>query len=226
LAVVRHACAEPLTAVFSAVSDYDYRGVSQTAERPAAQLDTTLEASHVRLDIFLSNVDFGAGGGHGFYGSKHTELAYTADVFWGGEEQTQYDAGVSYYSYPGWMRNIGYAEAFLTLSRNSCSIAAHYTPNYDNLEPRLSAYYLETQCNVPTEIWGLHLLGHLGESWGPYWSATNNGPYGDYFFGLSRKIGKTDVSARIVGTFGYEMKGRDIPFTGEARVVVSLSVAL
>lgn len=226
LAAIPNARAEPLAAVISAVSDYDYRGVSQTAEKSAVQLDTTLEASHARLDIFLSNVDFGEGSGRGFYGPRHTELAYTADAFWGSEERLEYDAGVSYYSYPGWRRNIGYAETFLTISHNPCSVAAHYAPDYDNLAPHLAAYYVETACNIPTHVWALHVLTHLGESWGPYWRATNNRPYEDGYLGLSKTVGRIEVTARIVGTVGYEIKGRNIPLTGGTRLVVSLSVTL
>jgi uncharacterized protein (TIGR02001 family) len=213
-------------ATITGTSDYDYRGLSQTAGLAALQLDISYTVPHIRADVFTSNVDFGDGSGARFFGRRHTEIAYTADVFGGSDESLEYDAGLSYYTYPGWEPNISYPEAYMTLSHRWVSGSFHYTWAYDNLRPRLPAYYLELNVACPVGGWGTTLTLHGGKSWGDYWTTLYQAAYEDYAIGLSQKVKGIDFALRVVGTHGYAVTGHGEPFAGNRRVIASASLML
>jgi uncharacterized protein (TIGR02001 family) len=217
---------KPWAAVVTVTSDYDYRGLSQTAESAAVQMDPSYTFRHMRADIFLSNVNFGEGSGSAFFGKRHTEIAYTLDFYGGTNDSLLYDIGISYFTYPGWNPNVSYPEAYITLSRKWLSTSIHYTWAYDNLRPRLPAYYAELNVTYPTGIWATNLILHAGGNWGDYWTVAYQGAYEDYAVGLAKSIAGIDLSLRFVGTRGYSVVAHGEPFSGERRIIASASIDL
>jgi uncharacterized protein (TIGR02001 family) len=121
-----------LTATPGLSTDYLFRGISQTRNRPAAQL--TLEAAHdsgFYAGAFASNVAFAG-----------TNARQELDLLAGYRFEALgigWDVGAIYYTYPGYDRPAGaqeidYAEAVLKASRVVGDVtlmgAAYATPNY------------------------------------------------------------------------------------------------
>src|SRR5512145_662138 len=83
-----------LSGTVTAVSDYDFRGITQSAQDPALQasLDYASDAGFY-LGIWGSNIDFG----NEFDSDIEVDLY---GGFSGGDEVT-WDVGLVYYTYPG-----------------------------------------------------------------------------------------------------------------------------
>ena len=210
-------------ALLTATSDYDYRGLTQTDLRPALQVDFIYTSKHVHADVFVSNVNFGEGSGHGFYGPRHTEVAYTAGYQGGNQDRLQWDLGISYFTYPRWKPRVDYPEAYFTVTRKGLSSSLHYTWTYDNLNVQKSAYYIEANLAHPLPVKEFNILLHMGQSSGPYWSLANGKHYEDYSIGLERKTKKLDITIRDVGTADYNDPLPGQGFGGRNRVVLAVS---
>jgi len=213
-------------ALLTATSDYDYRGLTQTDLRPALQADIIYTSKHVHADVFVSNVNFGEGSGHGFYGPRHTEVAYTAGYQGGSPNRLQWDLGVSYFTYPSWEPRVDYPESYLTVNHKEFSASFHYTWTYDNLRVQKAAYYFEGNLVHPLPIERFNFLFHFGQSSGPYWSLANGKKYEDYSIGLERKTKRLDITIRNVGTVGYNDPLPGPRFAGRNRVILAVSYTL
>ena len=85
------------TASFAVTSDYVFRGMSQTAERPAAQAMLDLTYGIFYSGVFLSNLDFGENGaGRDIAPAELTFMAGIKPVV----GPITFDFGVIYYTYP------------------------------------------------------------------------------------------------------------------------------
>src|SRR5690349_19881273 len=101
LAVSGAAAASNVSATVGLVSDYDFRGLTQTLNDPAFQLGLTYTGdSGMYYGLWGSNVDFQ--GTAATYGTDIDRPSTEVDVFMGfsGEKYVGYDIGVIYYSYP------------------------------------------------------------------------------------------------------------------------------
>lgn len=212
------------SATLSAVSDYDYRGITLSADGPALQPTLEYTAAPLHLQVWARNVAlekprtrFGAG---------HTEVVWTADLAGGTEQTLEYDVGVDYFTYPGAAPDKHFGELFGTLTRDWLSASLHLARNYDNLHPWLSASYIEGNGKWPIAHSAYHALAHAGESWGPYWRVTKQGSFFDYFVGADRETGHITLSLRRVGTRRYTRIPYGEPFSGTARIVFALSLTL
>lgn len=202
------------------VSDYDYRGVSQTANEPALQVGVDYINRTLHIEAWTSNVDFDRS--HRFFGPSHTEIALTADARGQMGSALTYDGGVNFYEYPGESPDQGFPELFLCLAHLGLEVTVHYTPNYDD-DRRGTAYYIEVNGALPLRGTGLRVLTHLGESTGQYWTRVNGRGYADYSMGLSKSFAKFDVSLRFVGTSDYLSVPTGSPLSGNRRWVLSVS---
>jgi len=214
--------AETSAATLSLVSDDDYRGVTQTANGPALQGAIDYTASLLHVQAFTSNVTYDKP--KRYFGSRHTEFAFDVDTFGAATETLQYVAGINFFLYPGQLHNEDYGEIFGTLTRSEISASLHYAPNYDNLRPWLSAAYFEGNGKWPIGTSAVNVLAHAGISWGPYWIATNEHAYVDYFLGAESEVGKVDLALRLVGTRNYAPIAYGEALSGRARVVLSITV--
>ena len=93
-------------ATITGISDYDFRGVSQSGDDPALQVDANVSGeTGWYVGLWGSNVDFDNCCDEDF------ELDWYAGFTAG--ETVEWDFGVVYYSYPGASDDLNYTEVFL-----------------------------------------------------------------------------------------------------------------
>jgi uncharacterized protein (TIGR02001 family) len=196
------------------VSDYDFRGTTQTDEDPAFQLGLSYTAdSGFYVGAWGSNVDFGPG-------DPDIELDVFAGYAWGDSETSfGYDVGVNFYTYPSASEG-NFAEVYFALSRGPFTGKLWYT--WDFLGLGEDAFYLEGNLSFPLPAeFSLDL--HAGYSFGAAWDDNildlNGGDgYVDFSVGVSRSFGNFDVSLKY--TDGSDWDGYD------GRVVLGVSTTL
>jgi uncharacterized protein (TIGR02001 family) len=167
-----------ITGTATGTSDYVFRNLSQTRNRPAVQ--GSLELSHesgVYVGTFASNVAFPNTNARqevdGILGYRRTIDSFTFDV-----------SGV-YYGYPGYSAQPGqydlaFAEAILKLKFELEPVTfvgtAAYSPDFFGASG--NAYWLETGIDWKTPLLDIVLSGRVGYQW-----IENNARFGapDYF---------------------------------------------
>lgn len=152
------------SANFWGVSEYFFRGISQTDDKPAAQggFDYSVDLDKVGLDmakgisgylgIWGSNVDFnepnttnGASIETDWYGGLQGDSLFNTGISW--------NAGFIYYWYPGAMASLheNYYEGLVSLSYDfgmfSTTASYNYSPN--NFGDSGSAHYPKFEVDVP-----------------------------------------------------------------------------
>jgi uncharacterized protein (TIGR02001 family) len=201
-------------------SDYDFRGITQTARDPAlsASLDWSGE-SGVYAGAWASNVDFGAG----------TDSDVEVDVLAGYRgsisEDAGFDIGGVYYSFWPNGDKVDFGELYAGLSWKALSAKFWYAPDFGNSGD--SATYIEANATIPLpEDFDLTL--HIGQSDGDYWDNANNGGYVDYSIGFTKTVGKFALGLKWID--GSDLKSSDgTPgdvFTSESKVYFSVSTTL
>jgi uncharacterized protein (TIGR02001 family) len=220
-----------ITGTVTAVSDYDFRGFTQTSKNPAIQ--GSLDYSHASgfyAGVWGSNIDFG----NDFYDGANVEVDLYAG-FRGGDAVT-YDVGLIYYTYPGAETTFGgdslnFGEIYGSLGWKWLSGKIWYSNDFGNSGD--SAQYYEGNVSVPLPA-NFGLTAHVGYSDGSYWSG--GGEYTDYSVGLTYAIGNFTLGLKYVdgsdakdlddfckGTEGLlECKDKDV-FSTDARAIFSVS---
>ncbi len=212
-----------LSATVTATSDYDFRGITQSAQDPALQIGVDwAHESGFYLGAWASNVDFD--GGEGFESDSNVEVDLIAGYSGSITEDLGYDVGLTYYAYLPSGDRINYAEVYAGLSQGIFSGMVWYAPDYVNSGD--SAWYLEGNAEVPLPWWELGLNLHLGYSTGDAWDEDNGvDSYFDYSVGIGRSFGDFDFEVKWVdGSDLSELE--DTPrnaSSSDARVVFTVS---
>jgi len=206
-----------ITVTPALVSDYDFRGISQTKEDPALQLG--LNYSHESgfyAGLWGSNVDFGPG-----------DPSVEVDVFAGfaggdAEESVGYDLGAVYYTYPS-AGSLKYLEAYAGISKGWFSGKLWYSPDFGGKSTAGHTSGLYTEANgafpLPHDF---SFVVHAGYSFGDYWDDIE---YFDWSAGFSRTFNNFAVSLKYVD-------GSDLPdfgskvFSTDSKVLLSISTTL
>ena len=174
------------------ISDYRFRGISQTDRNVAVQATATLaHSSGFYLSFWGSSVSTYVTAS----GRSHQELDLIAGwkkTFAG----TTVDAGLLYYVYPG-TRLPGdrtasnFAEPYLSLAHTLGPVTAKLTANYapkqkalalDQLAKKHDNLYLAGDLSASIPKTPLGLSAHLGHTYGPSWLAIGKG-YTDWNVG-------------------------------------------
>lgn len=215
--------AEPeLSSTITIVSDYDFRGVTQTAQNAALQasLDLALD-SGAYGGLWASNVDFGDDT------DSDMELDLLAGYGGGITDDLAYDVGAVLYSYNG-DDDINYLEAYGGLSYKILSTKVWISPDYLNSGD--SSYYVEGNLEGGSLPLDLGWLVHLGYSGGEFFSdAESNGldEYYDWAVGLTRSFGPFDFVLKWAdGSDLEEADGTGSPpdaNSSEGRIIFSVS---
>lgn len=215
----------PASAEFSAtitgVTDYDFRGVTQSAEDPALQGSIDFEhESGIYAGIWGSQIDFGD------CCDEDIELDYYAGYYGELREGFEYDLGFIFYDYPGTDTDLSYGEFYVGGIWNQFDAKLYYTDDFFAIGE--SAYYLEGNYNfeLPQEF-GLRL--HLGYTDGDaldsdFADDTGLESYVDYSVTLSRSFGRLDAALMYVDTDlsgDFEVKSDE--FANDGRIIFSLS---
>jgi len=209
-AAVAHA---ELSGTVTPISEYDFRGASQTARDPAIQgsIDYTHESGW-SIGAWASNVDFGNG------------TDYELDLYGGFSGETEsglgWDAGFIYYTYED--SDINYPEIYAGLSYSWFSGRLYYSNDFGGSDE--SAWYLPVDASIPLPA-NLTLNLHVGYNFGDFWDAIDS-EYFDYSAGVGYSLGHFDLSLKYVDTDLKQGDGwysnRDL-FNTEGRVIFGIS---
>ena len=207
-----------VSSTITATSDYDFRGITQTAKDPALQasLDWTHE-SGAYLGAWASNVDFGPG----------TKSDFELDVLGGFRgkinDDTTFDVGAVYYGYPGG-DDFEYPEVYAGIGYKMFSGKIWYSWDFGNSGE--DEIYLDANLAVPLpNDFGLAL--HAGYTDSDYFSA-DGGNYFDYSIGVTKTLGRFALALKWID--GSDLKSTDgTPgnvFSSESKVVFSVATTL
>jgi uncharacterized protein (TIGR02001 family) len=199
------------------VSDYDFRGISQTGEDPAVQL--SIDYAHESgwyVGTWGSNVDDFSDGGTN---TASTEVdLYTG--FKGTAGDFGWDAGITYYTYAG-ASDLNYPEIYGKVSFSIVSAGLYYSNAFghkDNDE----AIYVYGDVGIPAGPLTIGL--HAGYSTGDGIEQTYGGFGGfeDSYFDYS--VGVSYTASNI--TLGMKWVAFDADIASDDRIILSVSTAL
>ncbi|TFI59186.1 hypothetical protein E2493_06590 [Sphingomonas parva] len=207
------------------VSDYRFRGISQTDKRPAVQGGLSLShESGLYAGVWGSSIDDYVANGS----DQEIDLTIGYKRTFGG---TTVDGGLLYYYYPdSGGANTDFAELYLSVSHAfgpvTAKAAAAYAPSQSALtigagnEENL---YLAADLSGAVGESGLSLNAHVGHSFGPSY-LTIGDEYTDWSLGASYAIKNLSVGLSYVDTDGTFItpSGRN---ASKAGVVASLGVS-
>lgn len=205
-----------VSSTITLASDYDFRGITQTARNPALQasLDWATESGFY-LGAWGSNVDFGDG----------TESDFELDLVGGLRgnftDDLGYDLGLARYNYFSNGDDIDYTEYYFGLSYKALSVKYWYSSDFVNSGD--AANYLEANVGVPLPN-DFSLGLHVGRSSGDFWG---DDKYTDYSIGVSKTVGNFDLGLKWVD--GSDFKpGTNIgdANSSESKVVFTIATTL
>jgi len=207
------------------VSDYRFRGISQTDKRFAVQGTFTLaHDSGFYATVWGSSID------DYVYNGSDQEIDFIAGYrrTFGG---TTLDAGVLYYYYPGSGGiNSDFFEPFVSVAHTFGPVTAKATANYAPKQSALSIgagkedkLYLAADLSAAIPETPVSLTAHLGHSFGPSY-LTIGDEYTDWSLGASVAVKGFTVGVAYVDTDGdfITPSGRN---ASKAGLVASVGVA-
>jgi uncharacterized protein (TIGR02001 family) len=175
------------------VTDYSFRGISQSDEGPAVQggFDVS-HSSGVYAGVWGSNVDF----------NDSSEATLEADLYAGYSNSLDngitYDVGAIYYAYPGADDSLNYDfwEASLALGYDfdllSVSTSVNYSPEFFGETGDAQYYALSVDVPLPSD---LSLSAHIGHQ-----DIDEGTDYNDWSVGLGYNYADLDFSLQYVET--------------------------
>ena len=201
------------SSTWTAVSDYDFRGFSQSATDPALQAsaDYSFGETGFSIGAWASNVDFAPADGDieldlyaGYTGTINDTFSWTA--------------GLVRYMYPG-SDDIGeYFEGYVGFDAGNFGFKQWFANDFYELGD--SAQYTEVNYSQPIGD-KFSLTFHAGYSWGDYWDGAELFDYavqGDY------TAGNFTIFAKFTGTDASgDLKITDDVANNEPRVLVGVT---
>jgi uncharacterized protein (TIGR02001 family) len=244
LAVAGAAAQAGVSSTVAFTTDYDFRGISQTAKHPA--LSASIDYAHdsgFSIGAWASNLDFGDSADEKLELDIYGGFTKSYESGWG------FTVGGILYAYPGAHYNVAdlvagdppdysgdnlnYVEANIGANYKSFAVKYWYSPNYGNAENGFAdgsakASYLEANYSVPLpKDYSLGL--HAGFSFGDYWDNLGVTPggsakYEDYSVALNKTIGDFSFSAKFIyPKVGQDYLTKDGPFANGKRALLSVS---
>ncbi len=216
------AAAGEVTSTITATSDYDFRGVSQSAKDPALQVSVDYaHDSGFYAGAWASNIDFGSG----IDGDVELDLY----LGWAGETAggLGWDAGFVWYGYPGSSNSLSaskipdYNEIFVGISHGPFELKQWYSDDLYGTGD--SGLY--TEANASFELPnGFTLNLHTGYNYGDLFDGYE---YLDYSVGVGYTMGNFDLELKFTGTdlSGTDKITGDV-FNTEGRVLFTISTTL
>lgn len=173
-----------------AVSDYRFRGISQSAGDPAIQgsFDLAFDSGFY-AGVWGSNVDF--------EDDADIEVDWYGGYFWEINDNLGLDVMLTYYTYPGYDWNADYLELINTFWVGGLGLQYAYSDDYVNTGD--SAHYFAADYSIPIAdtagfFEGIALDVHAGYSKGDYWDEWDIGSYTDYSVGISASVKSVEMS--------------------------------
>ncbi len=206
-----------ITGTVEAVSDYNWRGISQTSQNPALQgsIDYAHESGFY-IGAWGSNVDFG----------DCCDEEVEVDVYAGfsGGETLTWDVGLNYYTYPG-AEDLDFPEIYAGIGYEWFSSKLWYSNDFGNTDE--SAFYLEAggEWELPASF-GLN--AHVGYSDGDgVEAAYGQSDYFDWSVGVTYTLGHFDLGLKYADGSDLEtLDGtRDDVSSSEGVAIFSISTS-
>ncbi|MFM2110290.1 MAG: hypothetical protein EB021_04740 [Gammaproteobacteria bacterium] len=205
-----------VSSTITLTSDYDFRGLTQTARDPALQasLDWAND-SGMYVGAWASNVDFGKG----------TDADVEVDLYAGFRgsfnDDLSFDVGAIQYAYQPNGDKVDFAEAYGSLTYKAVTAKYSYAWDYGNTGSAASYFELNSAVPLPNDF---SLTLHGGYSSGEYW--TEN--YLDYSIGVAKSVGNFAVSLKWVDGSDLQsaQKAPADVFTSDAKLVFSVATTL
>lgn len=187
-----------VSSTVTATSDYDFRGISQSATDPAIQ--ASIDWSHDSgffLGAWASNIDFADCCDEDIEVDLYTGFSKALDSGF------SWNAGFTYYVYPGADypvvdEKLDYWELSVGGGFKDFSAKFWYSDNFSNFEDvsgeSADAWYLELNYSVALP-YGVGLGLHAGKSDGDYWGDFD---YQDYGISVSKALGHFNFTLKYV----------------------------
>ena len=181
------------SSTWTAVSDYDFRGFSQSAKNPALQAsaDYTVGETGFSFGAWASNVDFGDDV------DEDAELDFYANYAGKVSDLVSITAGGTWYDYPLGANLSGYPEFYLGANLGNFSFKQWYSNDFYALGD--DAQYSELNYTQPIGE-KFSLAFHVGYSWGDYWDSLGGGELIDYAVQANFTAGSFTIFAKFTGT--------------------------
>jgi uncharacterized protein (TIGR02001 family) len=204
------------SSTWTAVSDYDFRGFSQSAKDPALQgsADYAFGESGFAIGAWASTVDFG--------NDEDAELDLYAGYTGSINDTFSWNAGAVWYDYPLGDDLDGYAELYAGFTAGNFGFKQWFSDDFYALGD--TAQY--TEFNYTQPIGENFSLGfHAGYSWGDYWE--DIGELVDYAVQANYTAGDFTLFAKFTGTdaSGAEKIETDIA-NNEPRFLIGVMTTL
>jgi uncharacterized protein (TIGR02001 family) len=199
------------SSTWTAVSDYDFRGVSQSATDPALQGSADYAFSNgLSIGAWASNVDFGV--------EDEIELDlylnYTGKI----NDTFAWTAGATWYDYPDGDDLDGYWEAYVGFNAGAFSMKQWFADDFYALGE--SALYTEANYTAPMND-SVSLVFHAGYSWGDFWENNLEEQF-DFAAQLNWAVGHFTIFGKVTGTDASEFKVEDDIGNNETRFLVGV----
>lgn len=204
-----------VSATVTLASDYDFRGISQSATDPALQasLDYATDNGWY-AGAWASNVDFGDD-------TDYEINLYTG--FAGGDEDGLFwDAGLIYYAFPD-SSEYDFPEIYAGIGYGWLDGKLWYAQDYggDETDGDTSAFYLEGNATfaLPRDF---SLQLHVGLSTGDYWDDAFGDDLIDYSIGVGYTRGNFEFALKYIDAETDIVERGDV-LNNEGRVVFAVS---
>ena len=201
LALCGAASAAEISATVTGITDYDFRGVSQTADDPAIQgsVDVSGESGWY-AGIWASNVDFDD------CCDESAEVDYYVGFTAG--ETIEWDVGYVYYYYPSTDVDLNYPEVYIGGTYYGADekwdIGLKQWASWDWFAYDDYGYYTELNVNYALPWWEIGVSGHYGYTFGSgpddFTDESGLDEYADWSLGINRSFGPVDAELRYVDT--------------------------
>lgn len=227
LALATSAAHAGLNGTITTTSDYDFRGISQSATDPALQgsIDWALN-SGLYLGAWASNIDFG----------DCCDEDIEVDVYAGFSRSLDsgfsWNLGFVYYLYPGGSyedtfgvdEDLHYWEVAAGAGFKNFSAKFWYSDNFANFEDvsgtSADAWYLEANYAIPLPQ-DFSIALHAGKSDGDYWGDFD---YADYAVSVSKTLGHFNLTLKYIYPDVEDAAEITVdPFNNEDRLLFSVA---
>ena len=175
------------SSTWTAVSDYDFRGVTQSGKDPALQASADYAFSNgLSIGAWASNIDFGNDEDY----ELDLYLNYSGKI----NDTFSWSAGGTWYEYPGGDAQDGYPEVYVGFNAGDFGMKQWYSDDW--LGSGISAWYTEANYSQPIgESFSLDF--HAGYSWGDAWEDFE---MFDYSVALTYSFSNFSVFGKFTGT--------------------------
>lgn len=210
-----------ITGNVSFLSEYSFRGITQSAEEPAAQGALTWTNSYDSglgsyLGIWGSNVDFNDSD------EASIEIDYSAGLTYS-VDKWSFDLGALYYTYPGAASRLNYdyleGQVIVGYNFDVASVAASFNYSPENFGDSGDAQYYKLSGKVPLSH-GFTLDGRLARQEVEDNTAFAYPDYNEWGAGISYNIEGIDLKAEYVDT---DMSTTECADGCDARGIFSVS---